>query len=297
VPCFAGKDPNPFFGRVLYTHGRALDQPLAITRFAYVYRFDTATTYVDFPPQTVALFWTAQGYLGNAGCGTGAAGLVCRVANGAGRSANMLMGLTALHFAYERPRVDTVFFQGSLLRDQRDATGTVYRRNRTYDPASGQFTQEDPIGVAGGLNRYGFADGDPVNFADPFGLCPEDLGGDGRRATLGDCPLNSKGWAEFNRRASGRVEDAGWGDPLLVAGGLASLRIGFGHGARHLAGTGLVAQAVERAIANEVRTVVGLSTLTGSWWGRIVVGGRRIEYRAHTLTPTQIHVGTYYPKP
>jgi uncharacterized protein RhaS with RHS repeats len=35
----------------------------------------------------------------------------------------------------------------------------------------GQFTQEDPIGLAGGLNLYGYANGDPVNFSDPFGLC------------------------------------------------------------------------------------------------------------------------------
>jgi hypothetical protein len=37
---------------------------------------------------------------------------------------------------------------------------------------SSQSTQPDPIGLAGGLNAYGFADGDPVNFTDPFGLCP-----------------------------------------------------------------------------------------------------------------------------
>jgi len=34
------------------------------------------------------------------------------------------------------------------------------------------LTQEDPIGLAGGLNLYGFAKGDPVNFGDPFGLKP-----------------------------------------------------------------------------------------------------------------------------
>ena len=34
----------------------------------------------------------------------------------------------------------------------------------------GIFTQQDPIGIAGGLNLYGFAGGDPVNFSDPFGL-------------------------------------------------------------------------------------------------------------------------------
>ena len=32
------------------------------------------------------------------------------------------------------------------------------------------FTQEDPIGLAGGLNLYGYANGDPINFSDPFGL-------------------------------------------------------------------------------------------------------------------------------
>ena len=52
------------------------------------------------------------------------------------------------------------------------ATGLQYRRNRLYDPATGRFTQQDPIGLAGGLNLYGYAGGDPINNSDPFGLCP-----------------------------------------------------------------------------------------------------------------------------
>jgi uncharacterized protein RhaS with RHS repeats len=43
---------------------------------------------------------------------------------------------------------------------------------RRYGPGTGRFTQQDPIGFAGGLNLYGYAGGDPVNFSDPFGLCP-----------------------------------------------------------------------------------------------------------------------------
>jgi hypothetical protein len=37
------------------------------------------------------------------------------------------------------------------------------------------LTQEDPIGLAGGVNLYGFAAGAPVNFGDAFGLCPDGL--------------------------------------------------------------------------------------------------------------------------
>ena len=59
---------------------------------------------------------------------------------------------------------------GSLPLDQQDASGALYMRNRYYDPATTRFTQEDPLGLAGGLNVYGFAAGDPVDFSDPFGL-------------------------------------------------------------------------------------------------------------------------------
>jgi RHS repeat-associated protein len=45
-------------------------------------------------------------------------------------------------------------------------------RNRFYDQQTGRWTQEDPIGVAGGLNLYGYVGNNPVAFMDPFGLCP-----------------------------------------------------------------------------------------------------------------------------
>jgi RHS repeat-associated protein len=64
-----------------------------------------------------------------------------------------------------------------LITEQADASGLMYRRNRYYDPQKGRFTQEDPIGLAGGLNLYGFAGGDPVNFEDPFGLDCKDRDG------------------------------------------------------------------------------------------------------------------------
>jgi RHS repeat-associated protein len=66
---------------------------------------------------------------------------------------------------------------GSAVNNHRDGTGLSYRRNRYYDAESGRFTQEDAIGLAGGMNLYGYAGGDPVNFDDPFGLDCKDRDG------------------------------------------------------------------------------------------------------------------------
>jgi RHS repeat-associated protein len=60
---------------------------------------------------------------------------------------------------------------GTSVLSGKGTTGMLYRRNRYFDTNTGRFTQEDPIGIAGGLNAYGFGQGDPVNYQDPFGLC------------------------------------------------------------------------------------------------------------------------------
>ena len=62
---------------------------------------------------------------------------------------------------------------GSIVEGKTDPSGLQYMRNRYYDPKSGRFTQEDPIGLAGGMNLYGFGGGDPINESDPLGLSPE----------------------------------------------------------------------------------------------------------------------------
>jgi hypothetical protein len=45
-------------------------------------------------------------------------------------------------------------------------------RNRWYDPQTGRFLSQDPIGLAGGVNLYAYAGNNPTSFSDPFGLCP-----------------------------------------------------------------------------------------------------------------------------
>lgn len=67
---------------------------------------------------------------------------------------------------------------GSLVRNSAGSTGVLYRRNRYYDPGSGQFTQADPIGLAGGPNLYGYAGSDPVNNFDPTGRVCQRRGSD-----------------------------------------------------------------------------------------------------------------------
>src|SRR6185437_2173269 len=48
--------------------------------------------------------------------------------------------------------------------------GFVYLRNRWYDPTTGRFLTQDPIGLAGGVNLYAYAGNNPISFDDPFGL-------------------------------------------------------------------------------------------------------------------------------
>jgi RHS repeat-associated protein len=100
---------------------------------------------------------------------------------------------------------------GSLLSESTDGSGMQYKRNRYYDPSSGRFTQVDPIGLAGGLNAYGFGGGDQVNFSDPFGLCPP----------CTDADLRQIG-ADFNKRTAGLETFVSivWGlESLFVPGG------------------------------------------------------------------------------
>jgi len=56
-------------------------------------------------------------------------------------------------------------------------TGLYYNRHRYYDPKIGTYINQDPIGVAGGMNVYAYAANNSINLADPLGL-------------VGDCQMN-----------------------------------------------------------------------------------------------------------
>ncbi|MBD3232601.1 MAG: hypothetical protein GF315_02645 [candidate division Zixibacteria bacterium] len=49
-------------------------------------------------------------------------------------------------------------------------TGLHYNYFRFYDPKTGRYLTPDPIGLAGGINLYAYANQNPINSVDPFGL-------------------------------------------------------------------------------------------------------------------------------
>jgi RHS repeat-associated protein len=73
---------------------------------------------------------------------------------------------------------------GSQEYDQE--IGLYHLGARYYDPMMGRFLSEDPIGIAGGLNLYAYADNDPIGGRDPSGLssCRYESGRDGSRTAI-----------------------------------------------------------------------------------------------------------------
>jgi len=176
----------PSSGVVVYTGGFRIDQPISVIRMGYA---QTATygTPNSLPPFAVIPLWDRTG--------TPVGGLYSNgyptcVLGGPEPCVEMMWPgmfspLAQWRATFEMVNISRRFWHGSLLENKRDGSGNLYRRNRYYDPMSGRFTQEDPIGLAGGLNLYGYANGNPVSYADPYGLCkrPQGL----RKGEIGIC--------------------------------------------------------------------------------------------------------------
>jgi RHS repeat-associated protein len=207
-----------YWGRVLYVTGSDPNQPLATVRIGYGIltgggSFDTGPNFDGWDPVVIAPAWDWHGD------GTGHAfyGPTSPTKADGGTVSITWPSRTALAYQmYVSPNDDNNGFFGSLLIGQRDGTGQIYKVNRYYDPRTGRFTQEDPIGLAGGLNLYGFANGDPVNFSDPFGLCKDKKG-------------NEVHGLECDIGANQGLASPGFLDPVAwLAGGLAGgLRAGI----------------------------------------------------------------------
>ncbi len=66
----------------------------------------------------------------------------------------------------------TIRFQGQHLDPE---TGLHYNRFRYYDPTLGQYVTQDPVGLAGGLNKNSYAANNTLGFTDPLGLTQADI--------------------------------------------------------------------------------------------------------------------------
>ena len=87
----------------------------------------------------------------------------------------VFIAITSSETAVTWPRgADT----GDTSSDAEACNGII----RWYDPVTGRWLSNDPIGISGGLNQYVFCGNNPVNFTDPWGLAPGDLYGSPRAA-------------------------------------------------------------------------------------------------------------------
>ncbi|HYJ78431.1 MAG TPA: RHS repeat-associated core domain-containing protein, partial [Longimicrobiaceae bacterium] len=163
-----GEFPYEYAGRVAYVHAGGIDQPLEIARMDI-----GGSGFVVVPHATWRGIYDLMTFTGTkyAQCGP-------HIGYELGTQPECfpfdLQSISA--FGELRPRnydgtdAGPRSWLGSLITGSRDGSGLLFRRNRYLDPNTGRFTQEDPIGLAGGLNAYGFAEGDPITYSDPYGL-------------------------------------------------------------------------------------------------------------------------------
>lgn len=202
---------NQQWGRVAYTNGTQIDAPLDVIRTGYDSTFAAATQIIPHRD------WSGRFDLGTFALGDSA------LVNGTDA---VKLNWPAATFA--RYWQDPFYSQstdprwsGNVVAGRRDVTGEIYLRNRFYDPATRRFTQEDPIGLAGGLNAYGFTAGDPVNYSDPFGLCPP------QDKNYSTCAHGSREWKAGANRSQTNVASTSV-NPVVMAGVSVALSPGAG---------------------------------------------------------------------
>jgi RHS repeat-associated protein len=130
-----------------------------------------------------------------------------------------------------------------------DGTGLMYYRARYYDPETGRFISQDPIGYSGGPNLYQYALSSPTAFTDPSGNIP---------AMAASCLIGAAvgGITELaDQYLSGRK--LVWGDVALAALGGCLMDV-FG---------GMLFKAIAKGVSKLKALRAGAKCLTNSFTG------------------------------
>ena len=129
--------------------------------------------------------------------------------------------------ALEDPDGDGISFTYSLRFPGQffdKETNLHYNYYRDYDPVTGRYVESDLVGLAGGVNTYAYALGNPLSFTDPNGL-----------ESMGECVAQNRwGWGKLGPAGPEGTSDVGavatGGNLANIAGNVAAGPTGVGAG-------------------------------------------------------------------
>ncbi|MFD8236229.1 polymorphic toxin type 43 domain-containing protein, partial [Streptomyces sp. NPDC059696] len=214
---------DPLGGRISKTNGTATSRYLTDGTNPLVEQNASGTTTASVATSGLDEFLTrteggkTQVYL------TDALGTVVGLAN--------TDGTIATTYAYDPNGTPTATGPGTTASNpytftgrEDDGTGLLYYRNRYYDPQTGRFISQDPIGHAGGTNLYQYALSSPTTYTDPTGNNPLIAG-----CIIGGVVDGGLDW--LTQRLSGRKVNWGQVGVAAAAGCLGGM-LGAGFGSK-----------------------------------------------------------------